>query len=183
MNKKLTVSQNEIIDKITSEFQKINASEKTLNKTVIDAIFEKANERVLEYKNFYREITENNNRIDYLVAETNCNFYNKLVKLFANYPQIGFERKGIIIMIGVIKNNKISDNGSFWISINKTLLRNLAIDSLAFRFENNDKNPTMNKYSGISAQIDSIEIKLADFEESEIFKKKLLYLFEKNILE
>lgn len=168
--KNLTVSQEEIINTLKNEFRQMNSNAVKVSNSIIDQLFTQANEYNISRDNFYNNIERNNAIVKSKKEELAVAFYNKLVKLFKAYD-VAVVIDGTFITVGY--NLSITDEpnfkkGYFWMSSNVTI-------SYA-QFNSNSKR--VDVYGEAVTTLGSTYLTLDNFEETDIFKEKVIELFK-----
>jgi hypothetical protein len=187
--KGLTTEQEKIVNDVINVFKETNIASEKVDSSIVSQIMGMANELVKAEQIYYDDIEVHNLRLMKQQAELFIAYRKKLKELFLHYPQIDLftNNTNTAIRIGYKHFEDAGFNlGSnyFWVKVDLTLTKNPMLNnSIDFCFNNNKKNKTVKKYDKVIASVETMkdEVHLEDFEFSEIFKEKLLLLFQANL--
>jgi|TARA_R110000782_G_scaffold21110_4_gene56913 hypothetical protein len=168
----LTESQKNVIKVLKDEFKQMNSKKNVVNDSIIDSLFNEANQYVIERDEFYYLIESNNSLITKKRIELVEMAYKKVCELFKNYSDIVVSRDENGIYFGYIcnsKNEKPNYKSGYCAIFG---VEYIAEHSVRFDDKSTSKKITKRKECGL--QMNSSPINLEDFETSEIFKIEVL---------
>jgi hypothetical protein len=188
--KGLTEEQERIVNEVINVFKDTNKASEKVDSSIVSQIMGMANELVKAEQIYYDDIEVHNIRLIKQQAELFKAYHKKLKELFKVYPQIDLfvNTTNNAVRIGY---KHFTEDGSFnlgrdyfWLRVDLTLMKNPMLNnSIDFCFNNNKKNKNVKKYDKVVACVETFKevVQLEDFEFSEIFKEKLLQLFQANL--
>jgi len=186
--KGLTSDQEQIVNDVINAFKETNQAKEKVDSSIISQVLNIAKELTVAEQKYYNDIDDHNLRLLKQQTEVFNAFHSKLKELFKQFPQIDLfvNSSNTAIRIGYKHFNDEGFNlgcNYFWVRTDLTLMKNPILKSIDFCFNNNKKYKTVKKYDKVVSSIELLtnEVKLEDFEFSDIFKEKLLLLFQTNL--